>query len=325
MSGAQRLFPFLLFLLLVANTACSKDDDLLSSSDSIAWNAATSEEHRDGKDSISFEFTGAEKFLDLSNAISGVQGSACYGDYFFQGYNTNSRMDVYNIKTGKFICRIQVPSPPKSTRYHANTVNFGNQFVDENDMFPVLYVCSGYTKDTSSSESYVFVYRILETEKHTFQLELIQTITLLDFGVNLWTEAILDNEHDAIWIKSNACIYRKFQVPLISEGDCIISPHSGVLQEVNVGTQPFASHNQGHLFYKGRILLATGVPAWNEKIALVVINPLTNEREVIVDLFDLGLVDSSNPLSNRFEPEGVIVVDDQIMICYPKAIYKLIR
>ena len=311
-----------LLLLLSSNIACYKDDDIILEKETIMWNDAIPDDGEDeNTNSYTYKFVGAEKFLDLNQTTSGAQGSACYGDYFFQGYNTNSHMDVYNLKTGKYICRIQISIPQKSTRYHVNTINFGNQFYNENDKFPVLYVCSGYTKDTSSSKSYVFVYRILE-EDECFKLELIQTITL-DFGS--WTEAILDNDHNAIWIKSSPSICRKFQVPLISKGECNISLNEGVLKEFNYGPQSFTSHDQGHLYYDDRILLATGVPSWNEKIALVVINTLTGKMEAVVDLYDLGLFDASNPQNNDFEPEGVIVYENEIMICYRNAIYKLIR
>ena len=63
----------------------------------------------------------------------------------------------------------------------------------------------------------------------------------------------------------------------------------------------------------------------NEKTALVIINTLTGEREAIVELQDFGLVDLSNPQDNYFEPEGVIVYGNHVMICFRNAIYKLIR
>lgn len=273
----------------------------------------------------SYRFVGAEKFMNLDETVAGGQGGASFGNYFFQGYNGNSIMDVFDLKKKEFVCRMQVPAPPGNKRYHVNTINFGNQFVNEEDKFPVLYVCSGYTITEKSTDSYVFVYRIKEVGEKSFDLELIQTITLRDFCVDKWTEAVIDNEHDAIWVKSESCIYRKFTIPHISEGDCILTPYENVLDEINLGIQPFYSHNQGHLFYEDRIILVTGVPSWGETIALVVINTLLGKREHVLDLFEIGLVDKSNNGNNYFEPESVIVYDGQVMICYRKAIYKLLR
>lgn len=315
----KRIVSYLYYLIfLLLNTSCSKDDD---------WYEIVKQNDLPNimVDDYPYNFTGAEKYMNLNENTSGGQGGACYGDYFIQGYNSNSYMDVYNLKSKSYVCRMQVPEPKSNSRYHVNTMNFGNQFVYEGDRFPVLYVCSGYTITKSSNLAFVYVYHIKVIDDNTMQLELIQTITLKDFCTDKWTEAILDNENDAIWIKSNSCIYRKYKVPSISERDCVLTPYDNVLKEINIGAQPFVSHNQGHLFHGDRILFATGVPSWGETVALIIINTLTGEREHIVNLFDIGLFDKSNSSSNSFEPESVIIYEGQVMICYCKAIYKLLR
>ena len=305
----KRIIKTLFILLyLTISTSCTTDDDI-SHIDKEEFETLST-----------YQFTGTQKFMDLPHGVSGTQGSANFREYFFQGYNGNSAIDVYNLRTKAFVCRIPISKPASNSRYHANTLNFGNQYIAQSDQFPVLYVCSGYT-ESSSTKSFVFAYRIIPTEDK-FEAELVQTITL-DFGS--WTEAVSDNEHDAIWIKDqvDGYTYRKYNVPRIADGDCTISIETEALAEIKLGNQPFTSHNQGHLFYDDRIFLASGVPSWNEKIALVIINTITGKRESIIDLFDLGLYNTSAPQSNSFEPEGVIVYDNQIMICYRNAIYKL--
>ena len=306
-----------LLLFLVLSMSCSKDNSILDPSDIFEKDSLGGIGCEDVANECIYSFVGAEKYMDLSKASSGGQGSANYGDFFFQGYANNSVMDVYNLRTKSFLCRIPISQPKSSSLYHANTLNFGNQFYAEDDEFPVLYVCSGYTLN-NSTESFVFVYRIIQKEDDKFQLELIQTITL-DFGT--WTEAILDNEHNAIWIKDSTG-YRKYIMPSIFGGDCKISSWDFALAEIKHEKRPF-SHDQGHLFYDDRIWFATGVPGWNEKTALIIINTLTGKREGIIDFLDLGLFNPSNPQDNCYEPEGVIVYDNQIMICFRNFIYSL--
>ena len=136
---------------MIINTSCTKDEDM----DEII-------RHNDYMEVIEedypYNFIGAEHYMNLNETTSGGQGGASFGDYFIQGYNNNSHMDVFNLKTKSFVCRMQVPAPKSNSRYHVNTMNFGNQYLHEGDRFPVLYVCSGYTSTKSSSVAFVFVY-----------------------------------------------------------------------------------------------------------------------------------------------------------------------
>lgn len=314
----------IVFLYLLLFLSCAKDDEFNNNELDHEANSTNypSNENKEEKDSINinfYKFAGFEEYMLLTKGSGWAQGSASYGDYFFQGNNNNLMIDVYNLKTKSYICRIPIDKQQTNSLYHANTLNFGNQFYSSDDAFPVLYVSSGYTQN-KSTESFVFVYRIIQTEDDKFQLELIQTITL-DFGT--WTEAILDNDHNAIWIKDSTG-YRKFIMPSIFGGDCKISSWDFALAEIKHEKRPFSSHDQGHLFYDDRIWFATGVPSLNERTALFIIDTKTKKREAIIDFFDLGLFNPSNPQDNYFEPEGVIVYDNQIMICFRYAIYRLI-
>lgn len=317
----------IVFYFLV-NIACSKEDDhtdVLTPPEKqtpktvIPSSVDSEEEDSSSIFTSSNIYVSAEKYMDLANWSGWAQGSASYGDFFFQGYNNNLMIDVYSLKTKSFICRIPINSSQHSSLYHANTINFGNQFYAEDDTFPVLYVCSGYAQE-NSSKSLVLVYRIVQSDNDVFQAELIQTITL-DFGS--WTEAILDNEHNAIWIRDKHA-YRKYPVPSVYVGDCLISSRDNCLKEIKHFKRPFKSSDQGHLFYDDSIWFPSGVPGWNEKTALYMINTLTGKSEM-VELKDLGLVNPLNPHDNTFEPEGVIAYNNQLMICFRKAIYSLIR
>ena len=63
------------------------------------------------------------------------------------------------------------------------------------------------------------------------------------------------------------------------------------------------------------------MPSSGESIAFISINTQTEKIEYVIDLAVVGLVNSQNPRDNTFEPEGVVIYNDQLMICYRKAIY----
>jgi hypothetical protein len=322
MTNKSLSYCLIAFYFLV-NVACSKEDVLTCQEEQVPKAVIPPLIDDEEEDSSciytsSNIFVGAEKYMDLTNWSGWAQASANYGDFLFQGYENNLMIDVYNLKTKTFIGRIPIDRSQQSSLYHVNTINFGNQFYAEDDAFPVLYVCSGYRQE-NSTKSLVFAYRIVQADNDVFRAELIQTITL-DFGS--WTEAILDNEHNAIWIRDKHA-YRKYPVPSVFDGDCLISSRDNCLKEITLFKRPFASSDQGHLFYDDRIWFASGVPGWSEKTALYILNTLTDKCDMI-ELKDLGLVNPLNPLDNTFEPEGVIAYNNQIMICFRKAIYYLI-
>lgn len=261
-----------------------------------------------------------EKYMDLSYPSGySAQGSACYGNYFFQGYAGNKIITVYDLKNKTCIGSYDTKGPYNS-RIHANTLNFGNQRYDPDDDFPVLYVSSGYT---INGYSQIYAYRI-QKQVSDFSFSLVQTITLK--GCGSWTEGILDNENDYLWIKyekngsAGPFGYAKFNVPDISSGDVTIDFNS-YIDDFSLSAEPYPSSNQGHIFHDNKILLVSGVPATNEKLAYISIITESHERECIIDLAENGLVNKNAPKDNAYEPEGCIFYDDNFMICYRKFIY----
>ena len=260
-----------------------------------------------------------EKYMDLQcESGYSAQGGACYG-----GYSGNKIITVYNLKKKKRIGSFDT-SGPYNSRIHVNTMNFGNQRSDSNDEFPILYVSSGYT---INGYSRIYAYRIQKSRSESseeFTFSLIQTITLKDFGS--WTEGILDNENDCLWIKyeKNGAAgpygYAKFDVPDINEGDVSID-FNDYSDNFLLPAEPIPSSNQGHLFIEGKIVLVSGVPSRSEKLAFISINTLTHERETIIDLAEAGLVNKHATKDNAYEPEGCIIHEGDFMICYRRFIY----
>ena len=308
----------LCFLLLSFVTSCAEPEDLeeqepfyplVEISDSI--------DNETENDTIICSF---EKYMDLQPAASSVQGSACYGDFFVQGYNYNSCVTIYNLKEKKCLGTIDISAPTPSAKTHSNTLNFGNQRYDSNDYFPLLYISSGYQ---TNGVSHIYVYRLTKNvlnDKESFSISLVQTISL---HLNGWTEGIVDSTSDYIWIKyglPEQYGFALYKLPNIFDGD-VEFYYEDNLKDFRLDRTPKGSRNQGHLYRDGKIFLVTGVPSSGEQIAFISIDTEKEVRDLIIDLVGAGLVNPNNPRDNTFEPEGVIIYNDQLMICYPTALY----
>lgn len=294
---------YLLFVLLLSVTmSCSSEDDLYSYTfDNGSYNCSY------------------EKYMSLQPARVS-QGSACYEDYFIQGYHSNDCITIYNIKEKKCLSTIKITNPTPSKYTHVNTMNFGNQRYDSNDYFPLLYISSGYK---TGGASHIYVYRLQKEKKgktETFTISLVQTISL---HFDNWTEGIIDPESDIMWIKyerDNQYGYAQFKVPDVADGD-VDKYYEECFDDFKLDRTPIGSRNQGHIYKDGKILLVTGVPSTYEVIAFISIDTVTKKRDIIINLADIGLVNPQNPRDNAFEPEGIIIYNGQLMICYQNAIY----
>ena len=190
----RRLFLLSLFMLGISFISCSQSEDVLE--EYILEIERTNSTNQNGTIYVSYE-----RYMTLSPSTNSVQGAACYDKYLFQGYESNSRFDVYNLEKKEHIGIINISDPKPNSRIHSNTLCFGNQKVSPEDFFPVLYVSSGYTtKIDDFQNSYIYVYRILKDNNEIFNADLVQTITLKGFVS--WTEGIPDNDNNLLWIKS---------------------------------------------------------------------------------------------------------------------------
>lgn len=312
-----KFFYILFTLSLCLNASCAEVDDWetiprqLDNADTTICNTDV--------DTLICSF---KKYMTLQpKGKYSAQGSACYGDYFIQGYAYNEYVTVYNLREKVCLGTIQVPAPAPSSRTHCNTLNFGGQKYHPDDYFPLLYVSSGYS---TNGVSFIYVYRLtkeLQDGIEHFSLLLVQTISLR--GYDSWTEGIVDAVGNKLWIKSKEgerLKYSCYNMPDVFDKDADIicgNNFRGFL----VDKIPANSRNQGHLFSHDRILLVTGVPQSDEAVAFITINIQTENFEHIIDLAEVGLTNPNNPKDGYYEPEGVIYYNDQLMICYRKAIY----
>ena len=292
------------------NDSITPKDSTTTPKDTITTNNSTTT----GKDTIICSY---EKYMSISTSYGGSQGAACYDKYFFQGYSNNAAIGVFDLEKKTCLGKIDISDPTPNSRIHVNTMNFGTQKYDKDDFFPLLYVSSGYTQKVNNNAlSYIYVYRILRDKTESFTATLVQTIALNGFGT--WTEGILDNDHDILWIKyepngtDGEYKYASFNVPKYKSGDIVLN-QDNYLTDFSLGVQPFKSSNQGYIYYKDKLLLVSGTSPTIQKLAFIVINLKTQTRETVIDLAEIGL---------RSEPENVFFYKDQLMIGYSRSIYK---
>ncbi len=270
------------------------------------------------KDTIKLSY---EKYMNLTPSFGTVQGAACYEKYLFQGYSNNAALGVYDLENKTVLCKLDIPGPEPNSNTHANTVNFGNERLSPDDYFPLLYISSGYTKKINGTPcSFIYVYRISKYNNYDgtegFHIEFVQTITLKGFGS--WTEGIPDNDHNLLWIKyepmgtNGEYRYASFSMPKLENGDVTVTKDNA-LTDFSLGIQPFTSSNQGHIYYDNKILLVSGGSLETHKKAYIIINLLTQTRELVIDLAEIGL---------NYEPENLFFYNNQMMIGYSHAIYK---
>ena len=97
-----------------------------------------------------------------------IQGASIVGGKLFQLHDGNKPMVVYDVKSGSFICEIQV-EPTKT--WHNNTASFSDIYYEKGDAYPLLYVSQENIKEHKA-----VVYRIKEEKEGVMSAEIVQTI-----------------------------------------------------------------------------------------------------------------------------------------------------
>lgn len=241
------------------------------------------------------------------------QGGDCWGDYFFQFVTNNSMVRIYDLSTKTLVQTLRIPSSQKGfvPTCHSNTVCFGHEYYEAEDIFPLIYVSTGYATDGYSG---VLVYRIT-LHDGLFFITLVQTIKFPEDNSS-WTEFVIGDEFAYLCYTSERVIY-KVPMPKLKDGDHIISRENAIAT-YQFTPQPdwmFSSRNQDRLFHQGKILVASGVPQRGEASVLMVLNLETLERERIYDFKKSGL---------KNEPESVFIWQGDVCVAFVDRIVKLI-
>jgi hypothetical protein len=189
-------------------------------------------------------------------------------------------------------------------------VNFGHEFYDTNDPFPLIYVSTGYAWDGYTG---ALVYRVVVTTENdttTYSLSLVQTLKMPNIeGVGVWTEFVIGDDDDCYLCYTASRVIYRMKMPKLSEGD-ITFDISNALDVYNFTPQPASwdnSSGQGRIYYNGKIVYVSGVPSRSEKRLFVSLDLATRKREVVIDLTTLGLTT---------EPETVFLWNGKMCIIF---------
>ena len=219
-----------------------------------------------------------QEIMPLSGRYS--QGGDCWGDYFFQFTKNNTEVRVYDLSLKTLVQTIRITSSQGGfvSNCHCNTVCFGTEYYDAEDIFPLIYVSTGYA---SGGYTGALVYRITQ-HNGVFFITLVQTIKF-PVDKSSWTEFIPAGEFAYLCYTSERVVF-KVPMPKLKDGDLIIS-RTDAIETFQFTPQPdwmSTSKNQDRMFYQGKILFVSGVPP-GEASVLVVLNFETRERERIID------------------------------------------
>ncbi len=245
------------------------------------------------EDSEAIETYSYDEIMPLYETRPTPQGGDCWGDYFFQFTANNTLLRVYDLSTKTLVQTIKLTSSLRGfvTNCHCNSVNFGTEYYDAEDVFPLIYVSTG---NAAGGHTGSLVYRITQ-HNGTFFITLVQTIRF-PVGKSSWTEFIPGGDYAYLCYTNERVIY-KVPMPKLRDGNIIISRDDAV-ETYQFTPQPnwmSTSRNQDRMFYQGKILCISGVPK-GEASVFMVLNLETCERERIVDFTKTGLVTESESL-----------------------------
>ena len=240
------------------------------------------------------------------------QGGDSWGDYFFQFTANNTEVRVYDLSTRTLVQTIKITNSLKGfvTNCHCNSVNFGVEYYDPNDLFPLIYVSTGYA---SGGFTGALVYRITQ-HNGTFFITLVQTIKF-PVDKSSWTEFI-PGENFAYLCYTGERVIFKVPMPRLKDGDTIIS-RDDAINTYQFSPQPdwmSTSKNQDRLYYQGKIYVISGIPHNGEASVLFILNLETLERERIIDFKKNGLTS---------EPESIFIWQGNICVAFIDKIVKL--
>lgn len=236
------------------------------------------------------------KYMDQS-AGGYVQGAACYGDYLFQFLDSNTAVNIYNLRKKDYVETVEMV-PIKSN--HCNNASFSSFFYNGTDEFPLLYVSGD-----SSSYNHVQVYRIIKVGD-SFTFVQIQEITLPKATKenNLyWSGVILDNDNNCMYIyaNSNGAQIAKLNIPDINQKEVVLTDED-IMEQYTL--EKF-THQQGAVIYKGMMYVFDGVPQWGDTNYLRIIDLERKENFATINITEKGL---------KREPEGAFMWND-ILYC----------
>ncbi len=241
-----------------------------------------------------------------------VQGGDCWGDYFFQFGTNNTRIRVYDLALKTYVQNVYIPNDQKGfvPNCHCNTVAFGTEYYDTEDLFPLIYVSTGFGVDGYTG---ALVYRITKDYRGSFSASLVQTIKFPNMTTS-WTEFIPAGDYAYLCYSGERTVY-KVEMPKLKQGNLVFIDPSDALEVYQFPPRPTwlgSSRNQDNLFRDGKIIFITGVS--QGFIGLVVLDLKERKWERIINFKKNGLTS---------EPESIFIWQGSICVALSGRIVKL--
>lgn len=246
----------------------------------------------------------------IENAYCEGQDSACYNNKLFN-FDSTGKFKVFNLINNEYIGQGQLDEYD-TIKPHNNCVCFGNEFVDENDRYPLLYTNAYNTANLPKGTCYV--HRIIENE-NLYSTELKQTIRINFTDNIIWTDGndirpygnfLVDKDNNYLYVytlKDNEKITRifKFNLPKLEDGENVALNIEDIIDYFDVDYFPYI---QGAVCYNGKLFISAGNNSMiQNSSALHVVNPYSKQEESYINL---------SSLFN--EPEVVEVYNNKLIV-----------
>lgn len=322
----KKYFLFLAYIFVIHVTMSCAKDDYAEEMPSIVIEA-------DG-DSISTENAGVPPYSIVEVSLYASNGrthqsAAAYGDYAFFVTDRRSALYFYNLKSKRLICGISLGAVNERTTgnyilYHCNQMNFGVDFYNRNDPFPLLYISQRARSDT---RCIVEVYRLLpvwdetESEYTSLNADLVQTIY---FPIQTFENAlgrnncVFDADNRLMYTYSYStlsgapdygqCRVTCFDIPDIYQEEIILN-ESDIIESFKLNYD--ARNSQGGCIKDERLFIAQGYSSVG-----IYLNVISLKDKRLLNRFDL----SANGIT--WEPEGCFEYNGSVMVASGKSIWE---
>jgi hypothetical protein len=252
--------------------------------------------------------------FELHDSCGGSQGCAICNDTMFILSGQGKFFSWVNLITKEGRRTLDCPflGSDSNVGWHCNSAQFSNQFYDEEDEFPLLYI-SGSEGEKATM---FLVARIIRfNDKYTFHMQLVQTVTMPPSV----TYANIGVEDGCLYMQgSNAnglCNVYKCEIPPIyDEEDNLLSNYSmsdddiiRIYSNVNAPANP-----QGVCAYRG-ILYSTWGNTLGSSTYLTALDLYSGENINSVYL---------SPMGFNFEPEGLGFLENTMFVSFSRGIYR---
>lgn len=317
--------------------------------DQLSYNTKVIQDDVKSSDALQFNYYGEKIDLNPKYGLmavniaftSGLQSSACYGDYIVSINKGMTKMCLQKMTNYLYITTNIIPPADNTSKYHGNQCNFGNQKYDENDYLPVLYAsCFGSDRENTSC---VLVYRIIPTfneetgEISNFTASIVQTIYLpqsqegVFYGGN--SNIAIDRQRNMMYAyhgtgagyDGTTLITRFSKIPPLfdANNEPISVVEFGYTKSDNPNYYmartfeiPIGSYtNQGGAIWNGKLYIARGGAAYNY-VDLYCIDLIQERLVSWINLKEAQEIKAKELGGNnwKFEPEGLFIWKNNIYI-----------